>query len=182
MSKLSVSVYIKKGIVVRKEWFGGIIYNVYDTREHYYLVSDLIADLLIAIKEGLNTLESVIELLKRLNHQITREKLKNIFYKLRKHDLIIFDEKPKEESNDANVSQVFIKIRKLNKIIENIHHKKILVSPYLITLNPTFDCNLNCIFCYSSIFSVNKQLSHPLARYHEYSIAKLVSLANFGDF
>jgi len=130
---------INENIVIRREYFGGAVFNVSYFRNNSYFITDAeTIDVLRGIEGGLS-IQEINEMLKELfdrNMATTIEEI--IEESLREGIISETDEKPKVSFS----KEKFLEERK------RILGLKRLSAPILISIDLTFKCNQHCTFCY----------------------------------
>ena len=126
----------REDIVIRNEHFVILIFDVRTPDSEYYILNkDMVKPLLMASKG--------FEEHKILNRCSRRES--SILDYLKNEGILVNSSKPKP-------------------FIRGIPRKNMLSAPYLVTINPTFRCNLKCWFCFrpkneSNQFKIENELT-----------------------
>jgi pyrroloquinoline quinone biosynthesis protein E len=133
---------INENIVIRREYFGGAVFNISYFRNNSYFITDTEAiDVLRGIEGGWS-IEEINKILRELSNRDMSKTIEEIIKESLKADIISeTNEKPKLSLN----KEEFLKER------ERIMSLKTLSAPLLISIDLTFKCNQHCRFCYEPL-------------------------------
>jgi pyrroloquinoline quinone biosynthesis protein E len=131
---------INENIIIRKEYFGGVVFDVEAYRnDAYSITEDFTIDLLNLIELGLST-ESIFDAMAHIYGSNIKTTVEQVLDEAERKNIILRVFLPPIQ-NYFNITE-FINERKRVKGTQR------LSAPIFVGLNMTFKCNQLCSFCY----------------------------------
>lgn len=133
---------VNKNMIVRREYFGGIVFNVDEYRNAAYFVVDGKAIDILEMIEGRLSVANIYATIEKLYGKESSSEVDEILRQALDNKIIQITATPVSHHFDF---ESFIENR------QRIAKLKRLNAPIIVSLNPTLKCNQQCDFCYVNV-------------------------------